>query len=72
MANPTWFDYEFYMEMCIRDRLYSYLEITLISRCIKMQIGSCVPCFLDRVGNSESKNRGTMLDKMLGRMCNVY
>lgn len=37
-----------------------------------MQIGSCVPCFLDRVGNSESKNRGTMLDKMLGRMCNVY
>ena len=52
--------------------LYSYLEITLISRRIKMQIGSCVPYFLDRVGNSESKNRGTMLDKMLGRMCNVY
>ena len=37
-----------------------------------MQIGSCVPYFLDRDGNSESKNRGTMLDKMLGRMCNVY
>lgn len=37
-----------------------------------MQMGSRFPCFLDRVGNSESKNRGAVLDKVLGKKCDIH